>query len=367
MNQCLFRRELSALSLIALLLLAPASFARATPVFDKTPQTIQQSRPFPPTQYIPDHDFDTRHVALDLRFDWEREQLIGTETMSFKPLVTNLQSIELDAGDMTIKTVRLVNGGPLQFEMDAAKQKLRIALGRSYQPADELTIVIDYHTNTSHDRIPGLVGIALRFIKPSPDDPTRPKQIWSQGESEYNHYWFPVYDHPNDFFTSEITATVEKPLSVISNGKLLETKENSDGTRTFHWKIDQPHASYLTSIVVGEYVPVTAEYRGYSNYHLRLSERTQGRQSNCGAPDGNGQVLFRKDRLEVSLRKICANDGARFWRRDGKHQRHDADGQHDSRRAYRARFEYGRSAIARARAPVVWRLRHLPRLVRHLA
>ena len=262
MNHRLFRRQLSAFALIALMLFAQTAFARPLPVFDKTLQTPQQSRPFPPTQYIPDHDFDTRHVALDLRFDWEREQLIGKETMIFKPLVSNLKSIELDAGDMTVSTVKFLGGAALQFEMNPAKQKLTIALGRAFQPADELTIVIDYQTNASHERMPGLVGVALRFIKPSPDDPTRPKQIWSQGESEYNHFWFPVYDHPNDFFTSEITATVEKPLSVISNGKLLETKENSDGTRTFHWKIDQPHASYLTSIIVGEYVPVTSDYQG---------------------------------------------------------------------------------------------------------
>ncbi len=262
MNHCLFRRELSALSLIVLMALAQTSFGRPAPVFDKLLQTPQQSRPFPPTQYIPDHDFDTRHVALDIRFDWEREQLIGVETMVFKPLVTDLKSIELDAADMTITSIKLVNGGTLKFEMEAANQKLRIALGRPYQPADELTIAIEYHTNGSQDKIPGLVGAALRFIKPSPDDPTRPKQIWSQGESEYNHYWFPVYDHPNDFFTSEITATVERPLTVVSNGKLLQTKENKDGTRTFHWKIEEPHASYLTSIIVGEYTPIVSEYQG---------------------------------------------------------------------------------------------------------
>jgi aminopeptidase N len=130
------------------------------------------------------------------------------------------------------------------------------------------------------------VGIALRFIKPSPDDPTRPKQIWSQGESEYNHFWFPVYDHPNDFFTSEITATVEKPLSVISNGKLLETKENSDGTRTFHWKIDQPHASYLTSIVVGEYAAVTAEYQGIPiTTYVYPSELKEGKVTAARLPE----------------------------------------------------------------------------------
>jgi aminopeptidase N len=262
MNHRFFRRELSALTLVLLLVLAQTSFGRPSPNVNKVVQRPQQTRPFPPTQYIPDHDFDTRHVALDLRFDWEHEQLIGVETMVFRPLLTNLKSIELDAADMTVTSIKLINGGPLQFEMDPAKQKLRIALDRNYQPADELSIVIDYRTNASHDRIPGLVGVALRFIKPSPDDPSRPRQIWSQGESEYNHYWFPVYDHPNDFFTSEITATVEKPLSVVSNGKLLDTKDNSDGTRTFHWKMDQPHASYLTSIVVGEYTPIISEYQG---------------------------------------------------------------------------------------------------------
>ncbi len=172
MNRYLIRRELFALSLALILIVAQISFGRAIPDLDKTLQTAQQLRPFPPTQYIPDHDFDIHHVALDVRFDWEREQLIGVETMSFKPLLANLKSIELDAAEMTITSIKFLNGGPLQFEMDPAKQRLRIALGRGYQPADELTIVTEYHTNGPQNRIPGLVGAALRFIKPSPDDPT---------------------------------------------------------------------------------------------------------------------------------------------------------------------------------------------------
>ena len=62
--------------------------------------------------------------------------------------------------------------------------------------------------------------------------------------------------------TTEIIATVEKPLTVISNGKLIDVKENADGTRTFNWKMDQPHATYLASLAISEYVPVTAEYAG---------------------------------------------------------------------------------------------------------
>jgi aminopeptidase N len=230
--------------------------------FNAAPAQEQRSRPFPPTQYVPDHDYDTRHIALNLKFDWEREQAIGRETFVFSPLVDNLKDLALDSANITVNSVTLLSGSALQFSSDATKQKLNITLDRAYQPAETATLIIDYHTNGATPRLVGLVGGGLKFIKPSAEDPKRPKQIWSQGESEYNHYWFPCYDHPNDFFTSELTATVEKPLSVISNGKLLETKENADGTRTFHWKIDQPHASYLTSIVVGEYTPIVSEYQG---------------------------------------------------------------------------------------------------------
>jgi aminopeptidase N len=128
-----------------------------------------------------------------------------------------------------------------------------------------LTIVISYRTNgisTETGLVGSQFGRGLSFIKPSPQDPTRPRQIWSQGETESNHYWFPCYDHPNDFATSEMIATVERPLMVVSNGKLIETKNNNDGTRTFHWKMEQPHASYLTSIVVGEYAAIEDSYGG---------------------------------------------------------------------------------------------------------
>ena len=241
---------------------APSSLAGARPEYVQTPPQ-KQSRPFPPAQYIPSHDYDTKHITLNLRFDWEREQALGTETISFSPLVKDLRHIVLDAAFMSFSSIKMANGVPLKYEFDEKNEKLNIALDRAYQPPDEVKLVITYHTiqpQAGRRSLNG--GGGLNFIKPSPEDPQRPRQIWSQGESEYNHYWFACFDHPNDFFTSELYGTVEKPLSVISNGKLLETKENADGTRTFHWKIAAPHASYLSSIIVGEYTPVVGEYGG---------------------------------------------------------------------------------------------------------
>ncbi len=235
----------------------------------QTSAATQTRQPLPPVRYIPSHDYDTRNISLNLRFDWSRAQALGTATITFAPLVKDLRRVEFDAANMTFNSVKLASpnasiaaGASLQFAADKAHDKLLVNLDRAYQPTDILTIVIDYRTNgpTPNQSVNG--GGGLTFISPTKDEPSRPRQIWSQGESEYNHYWFPCFDHPNDFFTSEVIATIEKPLSVISNGQLIETKDNSDNTRTFHWKIDAPHASYLTSIVVGEYVPVEGNYAG---------------------------------------------------------------------------------------------------------
>jgi aminopeptidase N len=255
-----------ALAAAALFLFAAAGFGQTgTPTPTPAPQArrVTAARPFPPPQYIPPHDYDQRNIKLDLHFDWQKQQAIGIETITLAPTVRDLKSVILDAGYMTFESAKLAKGTPLTFGYDDQKQKLSISLDRAYQPDEEITILISYHTNKPPAEVTALIGGGgLNFIMPRPDDPTRPKQAWSQGEAEANHFWFACFDHPNDFVTSEIVATVEKPLSVVSNGKLIGMKDNSDGTRTFDWKIDVPHATYLTSIVVGEFAPVAGEYAG---------------------------------------------------------------------------------------------------------
>src|SRR3989440_1580902 len=275
-----FRAAVCCLAL-ALTLCAPASLCA------QARQRAQTTQALPPAQYVPDHDYDQRHIALDLRFDWEHEQAVGKATITFAPLRADLSRVEFDAADMTVNSVTLASGAPLKFEADEAHEKLAVSLDRAYQPSDVVTVVVAYHTNGPVNR-PGLPGFGggLRFIKPTPDDPKRPRQIWSQGETEYNHFWFPCYDHPNDFATTEITATVEKPLTVISNGRLVETRDNRDNTRTFHWKIDEPHATYLTSIVVGDYAAVEGSYAGVPVVsYVYPNETAEGRLTTKRLPD----------------------------------------------------------------------------------
>ncbi|HSU26557.1 MAG TPA: M1 family aminopeptidase [Pyrinomonadaceae bacterium] len=221
----------------------------------------------PPVNWIRSHTIDIQHVAINLRFDWDKEQAIGSTTVKLKPF-TDTDRFTLDAAAMSISGVSLADGKPLKFNYDGKKDNdnLEVVLDRVYTSGSDITVKIDYATNyvnkADADTAIGNFGRGIRFIKPTADEPNKPRQIWSQGESEFNRYWFPSYDSPNDFRTSELTATVEKPYTVVSNGKLVETKDNGDNTRTFHWVMDQPYSNYLTSIVVGNYQPVEQNFAG---------------------------------------------------------------------------------------------------------
>jgi aminopeptidase N len=94
----------------------------------------------------------------------------------------------------------------------------------------------------------------LYFIQPDSAYPDKPWQIWSQGEDMDNHFWFPCWDFPNDKATSEVIGTVKSAYIFLSNGKLVNIKEDKKaGTKTFYWKEEKPHASYLIMMAAGNY------------------------------------------------------------------------------------------------------------------
>ncbi len=219
---------------------------------------------------------DIRHIAIDLQFDWKQRQAMGKADITLS-LLNSGDRFSLDAGMLTINQIKLTNGISLKFTYDGSDRNdaLSVELDRTYQSGEEIIISIEYHTNWINEYDPnapgGSNGKGLRFFQPTATEPKRKKQIWSMGEPESNRYWFPGYDSPSDFRTTEFRATVEKDLTVISNGKLTERKDNTDGTHTFHYKEDTPYANHLTSFIVGEYTDVSQNQDGISlrNYSYK--------------------------------------------------------------------------------------------------
>jgi len=218
----------------------------------QNPDPPSQAPGPPPYQWPRSHNYDVQHYRIALSFDWTKQSVNGETTITFQPFGAKFREIEIDAGDMTIKSVKLVGGAALTYRYEN-KEKLYVALDRAYPAGRDVSIAIGYSATPSQ---------GLTFIAPTEADPARPYQIWTQGEARTNHYWFPCYDYPNDKATSELLATADEKFQVISNGALIGVQRDAAAkTKTWHWKMDRPFSSYLVSIIVGQYEEIKGQFK----------------------------------------------------------------------------------------------------------
>ncbi|MBS1593901.1 MAG: M1 family metallopeptidase [Bacteroidetes bacterium] len=218
---------------------------------------------------------DLVHTRLDVRFDWAHQWLYGQEHITLSPHFYPQASVKLDAKNLDIYKVELVgangNTSPLRYTYDT--MKLDITLDREYKEGEKFTLFIDYKSKPNERRIGGSDAIqedkGLYFINPLGTDSDKPQEIWTQGETESNSYWFPTLDKPNFKCTDDIYITVDKKYTTLSNGVLASQKDNGDGTRTDYWHMDLPHSQYLVMMAVGEFVVTKEKWRDKEvNYYI---------------------------------------------------------------------------------------------------
>jgi len=200
---------------------------------------------------------DLIHTKLEVSFDWSKQHVLGIATLKLKPYFYETDKLTLDAKVFDINSITL-NGKDLKYDYDM--MQLDIQLDRVYNKDEEYTIVIDYTAKPNEGPSSGSAAITsdkgLFFINPNNDDPNKPQQIWTQGETENSSRWFPTIDKPNERCSQEIYITVADKFQTLSNGKLISSNKNPNGTRTDYWKQDQPHAPYLFMVGIGEYAVI---------------------------------------------------------------------------------------------------------------
>jgi len=217
-------------------------------------------------QYAPDRPADVKHVKLDITLDFEQETISGTVYTTFSTLYDDLKTITFDAVELHIERVKLEHGKELSYSV--SEKKLIVTLDRAYKYAEEFTIAVEYHTRPR---------TGLHFMKPAPEDPTRPVQAWTFGQPRYHSHWFPCHDAPNDRATTEIIATVPAQFITISNGDLLSVTDHG-ATKTHHWRHDIPQAMYLISLVVGEFAVIEDSYKSIPvTYYVRPDRKDDAR------------------------------------------------------------------------------------------
>ncbi|WP_044211626.1 M1 family aminopeptidase [Flammeovirga sp. OC4] len=213
--------------------------------------------------------FDLLHTQLKVSFDWEKQRMSGDAVLTLQPHFYTQNEVILDAKNFDIHKIELTDKKhnvlqSLDYSYDSLQ--ITIALDKDYTRKDIFGLHISYTAKPNERQTSGSEAITsdkgLYFINPLGDEIGKPQQIWTQGETSANSCWFPTFDHPNVKMKQDIFMTVQDKYVTLSNGRLVSQKKNSNGTRTDHWKQDQPHSVYLTMMAVGDYAVVKDEWRG---------------------------------------------------------------------------------------------------------
>lgn len=186
--------------------------------------------------------YDVAHYLIDLDVDMEEERISGTVTIE-ATAEQQLTSFNLDFSPYRIDEI-LVDGDPATFEQ--VDSELVIHPSTPIIAHNLFTVTITYEGNPAdYVMINPVYGFKDGWF-------FYEDGAFVAGEPTGSSRWFPVNEHPLDKATYTLKITVPHPYEVAANGKLLEVIDLGD-RRTYVWNSNDPIASYLVVIGIGEY------------------------------------------------------------------------------------------------------------------
>jgi aminopeptidase N len=226
-------------------LIAAAAFTPALladPRFDeKTGRSL--------ANYAPSVFFDHKHIKLTLDIpDIENAAFDGVATLTTTPIGIARSSLTLNARKTMTFSKVTVDGQAATFTHE--NDLLTITFPKAVELGETAVVEMTYHADKPTGNASGLNWFKTR---PGEEREKQGAMVYSQGEGDYNSYWFPCHDYPNDKLTSEITVTVDSGYEVVSNGHMIDRKAADDKRTTWHWLQDKPHATYLIMLAIGKF------------------------------------------------------------------------------------------------------------------
>jgi aminopeptidase N len=207
-----------------------------------------EGRPFAfatsPRQYERDRPFLVDHLALDLALDVAKKSVKGSATLTVRRVDPDAESIQLDAIGFDISAVK-VDGADVVHTYDG--RIIGVPVGKAKEHAK---ITVKYSATPRR---------GLYFLEPDEFVSDRPRQVWSQCQEEDARHWVPCHDKPHVKMTTEIVVKVPNGWHALSNGDLLNKETPAaPAPWSFHYKMSDPHPSYLLTLVAGEFAELTA-------------------------------------------------------------------------------------------------------------
>jgi aminopeptidase N len=192
--------------------------------------------------YAPNRQAEVSKIVLEIWVNGP-PSIRGRVSLELVTLVST-ERLQLDARELEVARVTDRQGTQLEHRLEDGQ--LTVLFPKTLAAGEELSLSIEYS---------GEPRRGLYFIEPSEHEPSRPREVWTQGQDDDSRHWFPCFDYPNQKAKTEVIAHVPRGLFALSNGHLIQRTED-ENELVFHYRQDIPHATYLVTLVVGEYVAI---------------------------------------------------------------------------------------------------------------
>lgn len=252
------RRSLALFLAVSLLAACTATGAPVRSTTTVASTTTDPAAPSAPPPADPDVDdvkdpvfdglgdprIDVSHYDVVVRADPGQPQIAGTATLTLaartaKPLASftlDLRGPVVSAAKVDGKAATVAAGDPGEITLTPS---------RPLEPGVVTKVVLTYAGKPSKAKFP-IGGVAEGW---QADD----RGGWfTMSEPGGTQSWVPVNDHPSDKATWTITLDTPSHVVGVSNGRLV-SRGRAGQRRRWVWETDQPMASYLVLVLVGNY------------------------------------------------------------------------------------------------------------------
>ena len=192
--------------------------------------------------YFPDAGapgWDAQRYTVRIAWDADLTRLSGT-TVIEGVATDDLATIGFDLKHRV--DAATVNGMPARAEASGPVNRW-VTPAQPIRAGDRFTLEVSYAGD------PG--GLPATLGEPFMREPG---EVLIAGEPEASAAWFAANDHPSDDALVDIQVTVAAGVSALSVGRLVSSDADDDpATATWHWVSDEPMATYLTFVAVGDF------------------------------------------------------------------------------------------------------------------
>lgn len=202
--------------------------------------------------------YDVYHYDLTIALNMTSDIINATMIFTAVSLDSSLITVPLDFDDNASKmgVVSVKNNytdAALPYTLNASENRLYVTYPSAIDSGTTFSIKIAYSGYPSSSGVFGPPYVVDTHGSSIPI-------VYTFSEPYGARMWFPCKDTPDDKAKYDGHITCPSAYFPVSNGKLMSSVDNGDGTKTFNYKESYPLATYLISIACTNYQSESAIY-----------------------------------------------------------------------------------------------------------